>query len=64
MAQMQCPACGAKGGYRIWRCLDCGDIRCTYSKCKGTTGKGFAAPGNYHQVGCRVCKSKNIKRIN
>jgi len=64
MAQIKCPACGAKGGYQIWHCPDCGDTRCTKSKCSGTMNKGLPASGNYHQSGCRVCKSKNVKRIN
>jgi len=64
MVQMKCPACETKGGYQIWHCPECGDTRCTYSKCTGTMNKGLRASGNYHQVGCRVCKSKKVKRIN
>jgi len=63
MAQMKCPACGAKGGYQIWHCSNCGDTRCIYRKCKGTMNKGLCASRNYHQVGCRICKSKNVKKI-
>lgn len=61
---IQCPACGAKsGGYIIWHCPDCGDTRCTKAGCKGTMNKGNSAPGNYGQVGCRVCGSKKVKKI-
>ena len=60
---VQCPACGSKGGYIVWHCPDCGDTRCTKAGCSGTLKKGTAAPGNYHQVGCRICGKKNVKKI-
>ena len=50
MVQMQCSECGTKGGYQIWHYQDCGDTRCTYSKCNGTMNKGLRAAGNYHQI--------------
>ena len=59
---MKCPACGSTGCI-VWRCLDCGDIRCTKAGCKGTMNTGRCAASNYDQLSCEVCHSKNVKMI-
>lgn len=61
---MKCPNCG-KESNSVFKCGNCGDVRCL--KCHGKVGPATSSssstPGNYNQLGCRVCKKYEIKRI-
>jgi len=57
---MTCPNCD-KNASSVFHCMNCGDVRCT--QCQGSTGKGGNAPGNYHQLHCKVCREKEVKKI-
>lgn len=57
---MTCPSCG-KNSSSVFRCNECGDVRCTV--CPGPAGKGGNAPGNYHQLPCKLCRKKEVEKI-
>ncbi len=57
---MICPSCG-KSASSVFRCMNCGDVRCTL--CAGPSKKGGNAPGNYHQLACRLCRKQEVKKI-
>lgn len=57
---MTCPSCG-KNSSSVFRCNHCGDTRCT--SCEGSSGKGGRAPGNYHQLTCKLCQKKEVRRL-
>jgi hypothetical protein len=57
---MACPCCG-KNGTSVFKCTNCGDVRCT--SCEGISKKGGRPPGNYNQLPCALCRKKEIKRL-
>jgi hypothetical protein len=55
---MKCPACGC--GSLVYKCNNCGDVRCGFTPCPGTMGglKGAAISGGV----CKVChKGRYVK---
>lgn len=55
---MKCPACGK--GTMVYKCDNCGDVRCSYS-CPGTMGGSKSSAGL--NLNCRACKKGKYKKI-
>jgi hypothetical protein len=56
---MKCPACGK--GTVVFKCNQCGDIRCALGNCPGTVGnqKGLAQKG----LTCKACKKGRYEKM-
>ena len=56
---MKCPACG-KNTFAVYKCDNCGDVRCGAASCPGTMGGKGAASTNGT---CKACKKGKYKKI-
>lgn len=54
-----CPYCAKKATY-LYKCSECGDLRCSNANCTGGPGtpKGMGGPG----MRCKVCKKGKYKK--
>ena len=62
MARMKCPACGNNDPLNkgIFMCPVCGDVRCTNSRCKGTSRTYFRSTTREGAL-CANCKRSDAK---
>lgn len=57
----KCPACG--GNSTVYKCDNCGDVRCGLPLCSGTMGGPKGGTGGGEGRTCKVCKKGKYKKI-
>ena len=63
MGEKKCPSCGNKmGGSVLYRCDNCGDVRCPNTKCTGSMGGRKAHSGGSGAI-CQSCLKGHYKMI-
>jgi len=56
---MKCPSCGSQGR-SVFKCSNCGEVRCQFGACVGSNGKkGLAQPNKT----CIACKKGKYQKI-
>lgn len=57
----KCPSCNRQAG-NVYKCDNCGDVRCGLSNCTGSGGpKGGVGGGEGRP--CKACRKGKYKRI-
>ena len=56
---MKCPSCGKNAG-TVFKCNNCGEARCSYGTCGGSTKANGGAAANQQ---CKACKKGKYVKI-